>query len=145
MSTVYVINDYGKCGYKDGRLVVQTDKKRKKIPFETVTGLCIIGNVQISTHLTRRCLKRGIPVTYLSKYGEFYGKLQSTSHYHIDRQRRQFSLSEDDEFSLELSKRFIHGKLRNQQVVLRRLLRNPEYKEVESLNALAAVHFQKKR
>lgn len=144
MSTVYVVNDYGKCGYRDGRLTIEAGNVQKEIPFETITSICIIGNIQVSTHLTRMCLKKGISVTYLSKHGEFYGKLQSTSHYHIERQRKQFNLSEGD-FGLELSKRFVAGKLRNQQVVLRRLLRNPDYQYLENAKSLANIHYSEEK
>ena len=83
MSTVYVINDCGKCGYQNGRLVVEVLEKRTEIPFEKVSGMLIIGNIQLSTQLMKACLKKGVVVTYLSKYGEFYGKLHSTKHQHI--------------------------------------------------------------
>ncbi|WP_319996190.1 CRISPR-associated endonuclease Cas1 [Trichococcus shcherbakoviae] len=126
MSTVYVINDCGKCGYQNGRLVVEVPEKRTEIPFEKVSGMLIIGNIQLSTQLMKACLKKGVVATFLSKYGEFYGKLQSTKHQHIERQRKQFMLSEEDDFSLALSKRFVKGKLNNQQVLLRRIFRDAD-------------------
>ena len=126
MSTVYLINDSGKCGYQHGRLIVDIPERKTEIPFEKVSGILIIGNIQLSTQLIKACLKKGVVVTFLSKYGEFYGKLHSTKHQHIERQRKQFVLSEEEDFSLALSKRFVKGKLRNQQVLLRRLFREAE-------------------
>ena len=96
---------------QDGRLVVEVPEKRTEIPFEKVSGMLIIGNFQLSTQLMKACLKKGVVVTFLAKYGEFYGKLHSTKHQHIERQRKQFMLSEEDDFSLALSKRFVKGKL----------------------------------
>ena len=78
-----MINDCGKCGYQNGRLVVEVPEKRTEIPFEKVSGMLIIGNIQLSTQLMKACLKKGVVVTFLSKYGEFYGKLHCTSHQRI--------------------------------------------------------------
>ena len=126
MSTVYVITDCGKCGYQNGRLIVEVPEKRTEIPFEKVSGMPIIGNIQLSAQLMKACLKKGMIVTFLSKHGEFYEKLHSTEHQHSERQRKQFMLSVQDDFSLTLSKRFVRGKLNNQQVLVSRNFRDAD-------------------
>ncbi len=58
-------------------------------------------------------------VSYYSKGGSYFGRLQSTGHINEERQRKQSSLYET-EFAAELAKNIISAKLKNQQVVLKR-------------------------
>jgi CRISPR-associated protein Cas1 len=68
---------------------------------------------------------------YYSTNGSFYGKLNSTRHVNVARQRRQAILGGDADFCLSLAKRIIRAKIHNQTVVLRRYARTSEF-EVRS-------------
>lgn len=76
-----------------------------------------------------------IPVSYYSVGGNYYGKLQSTGHVNTQRQRKQCSLY-DSKFALELSKRIISAKLKNQAVVLRRYERSRGISVEEALKQI---------
>ena len=66
-----------------------------------------------------RMLSMGIPVSFFSKGGKYFGRLESTGHINADLQRKQ-SVLYDTDFVLEFSRKIIDAKLKNQLVVMRR-------------------------
>ena len=109
---------------------------KKMIPIESLEGITIMGRSQMTTQCAEECMVRGIPVAYFSKGGRYFGRLMSTGHINVERQRRQSELY-DTEFSLQLSKNIINAKIKNQSVVLKRyekskgLLLNEEQKMMD--------------
>ena len=63
-------------------------------------------------------LHLGIPVTWLSSRGKYFGRLESTSHVNVFKQKQQFLL-QDQPFSLEMSRRVLLAKVHNQLTLLR--------------------------
>lgn len=102
--------------YKDGLT--------RSIPVETLEVIEVFGNVQITTQCLIECLKRGVNVLFYSTNGAYYGRLISTSHVNVQRQRKQADIGKNEEFKLAFSKRIINAKIRNQIVILRRYVRS---------------------
>ena len=120
MSLLYVNENNAYIGVEANRFFVKySDGMKKMIPVETLENITIMGHAQMTTQRIQECLKRGIPVSYYSKGGSYFGRLQSTGHVNAKRQRQQCALYQS-EFSLEISKRIIRAKLKNQIVVLQR-------------------------
>ncbi len=120
MSILY-INDYGVVvGMSDGRCKATLQEQCiASIPLEQLEGIVILGQAQLTTALTEYCLLNGIAVSYFSRGGTYFGKLESAAHVNVPRQRLQCSLY-DTEFALELSRSLIMAKMHNQRVVLKR-------------------------
>lgn len=134
MSFVYVVDDGSKIGIEGG--VIKISKKTGevvKVPKETVEGISIFCNAQLSTQCTKYCLKRGIRVSFFSKVGTYFGCLLSTGHIDIKRLKKQIFLSENKTFCIELSKKIIEAKMNNQLVVAKRYLRTAKMDENESI------------
>ncbi|MEI3569243.1 MAG: CRISPR-associated endonuclease Cas1 [Roseburia faecis] len=104
--------------YKDGMV--------KSIPAETLEVIEIFGKIQITTQCITECLKRGVNILFYSTKGAYFGRLISTNHVNVQRQRLQAAVTEDEQFKLDFSKRIINAKIRNQIVILRRYARNQE-------------------
>ncbi len=122
---------------KDGRItVIQSDDLLRTLPIESVEGITIIGNGQITTSCISECLKRGISIQYYSPKGSYFGKLSSTKHVNTKRQRLQVRLTEDKAFALTLSKIILQAKLNNQIVLLRRYQRNSKIHVNEEINTI---------
>lgn len=134
MSYLYVM-EHGSKIHLDGGYFTVTykDESVKLIPKKTLEAISLFGSVQMTTQCMEECLKRGIPVNYFSKTGAYFGRLESTRHMNIFRQKKQFALTETPEFALELSQRMIEAKIHNQYVVLRRYIKNEteEFAEIE--------------
>lgn len=123
MSVVYVTSHGSTIGYEQDRIVI-TDKDNCKrlIPIETVEGITLLSMSQLTTSCIEQCLQRGITVTFLSKGGRYFGRLVSTGHVNAELQRKQSVLYNTD-FSIQLSKRLLSAKMRNQLTVMRRYAR----------------------
>ena len=122
---------------KDGRItVIQSDDLLRTLPIESVEGITIIGNGQMTTPCIGECLKRGISIQYYSSKGAYFGKLSSTKHVNTKRQRLQVRLTEDKAFVLTLSKIILQAKLNNQIVLLRRYQRNSKIHVNEEINTI---------
>ncbi len=120
MSLLFINENSAVVGIESNRCVVKySDGMKKMVPIETLESITIMSRAQMTTQCVQECLKRGIPVSYYSKGGSYFGRLQSTGHINAERQRKQSSLYET-KFAMELAKNIISAKLKNQQVVLRR-------------------------
>ncbi len=131
MSLIYVAENGAVVGVENNRLTIKyKDGLLRTIPIETVEGISILAKAQLSTACMETCMEKGIPVSFYSKGGRYFGRLMSTGHIHTELQRKQDSLYETD-FSLGLARRIIDCKIYNQIVVLKRYARNDE-KDVDA-------------
>jgi CRISPR-associated protein Csm4 len=95
MSFMYVCDYKARIYIEKGKLVVESKNNLKRmLPLEQLEGLVIFGNASVSTGCFSQLLRMGIPVTFLSHTGMFFGRLESTKHINIERQRKQFKLEE---------------------------------------------------
>lgn len=143
MSYLYVNENGTIVGIEGNRFVVKyKDGMLKSVPTETLEGITVLGSVQITSQCMEECLQRGIPVSYFSKGGKYYGRLMSTGHVKAQLQRKQASLYESS-FALELSRKIIQAKIQNQLVVLRRYAKSRQVniKDIEVMmgNCIAKV------
>lgn len=136
MSYLYVTDNKSRIGVESNYVTVRMDDyTTRKIPIETLESISIFGKAQITTQCFQECLERGIPVSFYSKKGRYFGMLQSTGHVHVERQRLQAKLYESD-FALELAKRIIECKIINQEVLLRRYARNTDCEVEEQITEM---------
>ena len=137
MSQIYVNEPSAQVGVADGRIEVKySNGMKKSIPIESAEGISLFGPVNVSTQCLRECIERGIDVQYYSTKGNYYGKLSSTRHVNVARQRLQVQLGENEIFRLTLAKRIIQAKIHNQVVVLRRYARTSEDEVAENVAAM---------
>lgn len=87
---------YFTVSYKNGLL--------HKIPKETLESAAVFGNVSVTTPCVKELLKKGIPLSYFSKNGGYFGRLDSTSNNNIFRLKKQIFMSENQPFALDIAK-----------------------------------------
>lgn len=93
MSYVYLTEENVKLQEKGGRyLVGRSLEIVMEIPEETLEGLVLIGRIQVSAEAMVSLLEQGIPVTWLSHTGKYYGRLTPTTHVDVFRQQKQVQL-----------------------------------------------------
>lgn len=83
----------------------------RSIPAETLEVIQVFGRVQLTTQCMEQCLQRGINVVFYSAHGSYFGRLVSTNHVNVARQRMQAAMPED--FKLAVSKNIINAKIQN--------------------------------
>ena len=121
MANLYIYDQGSVLDYVNNNLVLIYDpkkNKRKEIPTENLNRIVVFGNVELTISCIQNILKNGIPITFLSNDGDYFGSLEPTNHVDIKRQKLQFKKSEDKEFCLAISKIFIKAKIKNQRALL---------------------------
>lgn len=137
MSYLYVTEQGATIGISDNRFQVKyKDGLLKSVPIETLEIIEVFGKVQITTQCLEECLKKGINIIFYSTNGSYYGRLISTSHVNVKRQRLQADLGKNDVFKLAFSKRVIDAKIKNQIVIIRRYARNKEINIERSIDEM---------
>lgn len=127
MSYLYVTEQGAVIGIEQNRITVTySENAKKSIPIETLESIAILSKAQMTTAAVIECLKRGIPVSYYSAGGSYFGRLHSTDFVNVEKQRKQDHIGDNEEFNLNLSKKFIDAKINNQIVVLRRYSRSTD-------------------
>lgn len=127
MTSIYITEAGAKLQHKGGRVVIGRNQEvLMEVPLEKVEDVSLVDSVQISSSLLTELLARGVPITWLSGQGKYFGTLINTDTVDIFKQLKQFELLTSDNFYFELSKKIIRAKVNNQLVVLRRYSRNCE-------------------
>ena len=138
MSYVYICEQGAVVGVEGNRLQIKyKDGMVKTLPIEPLESIELFGRIQVSTSCMTECLKRGVTVGFFSTTGAYYGRLASTNHVHVERQRLQATLSMD--FCLGLSKRLVSGKISNQIVMVRCYNRYKEMNLEEDLKGMSRL------
>ena len=111
ISYLFVDDDGAYIGYEGNYVTVKHKSGMlTKVPVETVEAIYLFSSVQVTSQCVIQCLQRGINISYYSKGGAYFGRLQSTNHINVSRQRKQAKLA-DSEFSLNLQKELLKAKL----------------------------------
>lgn len=80
MSNLYIYEQGIVLRYKENRLLITyTNGDYKSIPIENIDNVVIFGGIQLSTTCMHNLLSKGIHLTFLSKTGSYFGRLESTS------------------------------------------------------------------
>ena len=129
--TLY-IQTQGSVLRKEGeRLIVEKNGKVLiDIPSLRINQIIIFGTCSITPASMQFCLMNNIPVTLLSSFGKYFGKLESTKGKSIELERLQYFTSVDEQLMLSLSKAVITGKIGNTRTLLQRASKRCKSKEV---------------
>jgi CRISPR-associated protein Cas1 len=108
--------------HKDGGVlrVLDEDTVIAEARLGEVSQVVLFGGVHITTPTVHELCLRGIPVTWLSHGGWFYGITHGMSHKNVELRRRQYAAAADQERSLTLARRFVQAKIANCRTLLRR-------------------------
>lgn len=123
MSIIYVTGNKEKLSVNANYLRLTEDGVEKQVfPIETIECICVIGNVQLTTQCIKTCMEKGIRIAYYTEFGKLCGVVQSMNHIHVDLERKQVLLGEN-EFACILGKNILQAKVHNQWVYLNRMSR----------------------
>lgn len=127
MSWIYVTEPGAKLAKQGGRYVISRENETIcEVPSAVVEGVTLFDSIQISSSVIVDFLERNIPLIWLSSTGRFFGRLESTDHQNVLRQKEQFDALADKDFCLALAKRVVFGKVYNQRTILRNYNRRAE-------------------
>ncbi len=102
-------------------LVVEQEKERVATArLDEVSQLVLFGSATLTTPALHECLRREIPVTWLSYGGWFMGHTMSVGNRNVETRTHQYRCSFDEVRCLDLARRLVAGKIINCRTMLRR-------------------------
>jgi CRISP-associated protein Cas1 len=119
LRTLYIL-EQGCTINLDGELLIIKKKdcilNRAQIPL--LEQILVFGNSQITTQAIKACLKRNIPIAYLSQSGYCYGKIYSANRNlrHLHQLQQQLSPAD----ALITAQQIVKAKLKNSRTILLR-------------------------
>ena len=107
---------------KDGeRLIIEENKvPMASARLDEVSQVALFGNAALTTAALHECLRREVPITWLSYGGWFLGHTVGTGHRNVETRTHQYRRSFDADACLQLARRWVVAKIANCRTLLRR-------------------------
>lgn len=135
---LYVQEQAAQIGLSGERLVVRRKGAAAvEVKLPELSQVSLLGNVQITTQALRALLVRGIPVSYFSYGGWFYGRSRGLSSKNVDLRVAQYRAATDPAFCLALSRGLVVAKIKNARTMLRRNAKGVDRAVLSELDQLA--------
>ena len=103
--------------------VLQVKEKKETVQEVRINDLnhvALFGNIQISTQAVQNLCEKEIPITYFSMGGWFYGITRGHTLKNVFLRMEQFRQAASPAVCIDLARRFVAGKIRNQRTMLMR-------------------------
>ena len=95
-----------------------------RIPIINIEGIVTFGYMGASPGLMKLCTDNNVSLTFLSPHGRFVSRIQGQTRGNVLLRKKQYKLSEQDDWALHVSKVMIAGKIQNYRNILRRYIRD---------------------
>jgi len=107
---------------KSGEVLQIKDKDKiiQEARIGEINQVNLLGNVQITTQAVQTLCESGVPISYFSMGGYFYGITTGLNTKNVALRRSQFRLADSVWFPLSLARTLVAGKIRNQRTMLQR-------------------------
>lgn len=127
MTVLYIVEQGARVERRSERVrVVKGDAVLTEVPLDGLEQVLIFGQVSITSPVIKALLLQGVDVAFLTVGGSFLGRLSNGRSRQVVLRHTQFTRLSEGEFALDLARRIVAGKLRNQRLLLlRRQRRQP--------------------
>lgn len=124
LNTLYVTTQ-GSYLRRDGETVevTQDGSVKLRIPVHTLQGIVCFGQVSLSPPLMGLCAERRIMVSFLSRNGRFWARVEGPVSGNVLLRREQYRRADDQDLAGEIARSVVIAKVNNCRVVLQRALR----------------------
>jgi CRISPR-associated protein Cas1 len=134
VSTVYVTREDSGLYKRGERLIVKQDNKKvADVALVKVDQIVVFGNASISGSLISLLLKANVPISYLSYYGKYKGRLIPEYSKNSLLRIKQFEAYNDQEFCVEFTRKVVEGKLSNMRTLIMRDTRGDRSEKVDKV------------
>lgn len=124
MPALYVIEVGSRIEVEYERLLVTLeDRIIFRVPLGQVSQVVLVGRIGATTPALHCLLERDIPLFFLSRRGEYLGRLVGPTGTNLPLRQAQYQRDQDAEFCLKTAQAIVGGKLRNQYTLAARWLR----------------------
>ena len=113
---------------KSGETLVVTveDEELATARLEETSQVVVMGNVYLTTPCLHELMWRGIPVTWHSYGGWFFGHTTGNGHKNVELRTAQYRASFDESTCLRFARGLVSTKIQNCRTLLRRNWKRPE-------------------
>jgi len=127
-------------GKKGGEIIVKEEGKEiSSFRVADIHHVALFGPVQVSTAVVQTLCENGIPLSYFSMGGWFYGLTRGHSMTNVFTRIEQFKHAADHDLALIPARLFIYGKIRNQRTLLMRNHIHPDEGALRLMKYLASA------
>ena len=107
---------------KSGEILVVTadDVELATARLEETSQVVVLGNIHLTTPCLHELMWRGIPVTWHSYGGWFYGHTMGNGHKNVELRTAQYRASFDESTCLHFARGLVSAKIQNCRTLLRR-------------------------
>ena len=124
-AVLYLQEQGAHVGKRSEHLVVRKDGyEMQRVPIAAVRQVVVFGNVQISTQAIASLATLGVPLVYLTSYGNFVAAVMPTVTKNVLLRVNQFKIFADPQRAFTLAKAGVKAKISNQRTLLMRSLRS---------------------
>ncbi|MBK4732186.1 type I-D CRISPR-associated endonuclease Cas1 [Oxynema sp. CENA135] len=125
MGTMYVVHEDVFLGKLDERLQIKHQGKRlADVPLLKLDGVVLLGRATVSPYVVDELLERNIPLSFLTRYGKYRGRLEPEVTRNIFVRRGQWNAAGETPTSVVAVRGFVRGKLKNYRSLLQRKQRD---------------------
>jgi CRISPR-associated protein Cas1 len=138
MSTLYLEEQGSKLRKTSKRLIVEKSGQRLlEVPAREIDRVLVFGGVEVSSKALTLLLASGIDVAFLSIRGKLRGRLVSSESKNVFLRIAQYHRADDKSFRLNLARRMVGAKMKNQRTLLLRYQRN--HPDVDSCSEIGVI------
>lgn len=114
----------------DGENIVLLKENEKigRIPLHNLESIVTFGYMGASPALMGYCAEQNISITFLTRTGRFRARVVGMSRGNVFLRKKQYSLSEDENYSAFIARNFILGKVYNNKWILERMTRDHPFR-----------------
>jgi CRISPR-associated protein Cas1 len=127
-----------------GAVVVKVNQEvRLHVPIHTIGGIVCFGNVSCSPFLMGFCGENGVGISFLTEYGRFLARVQGPVSGNVLLRREQYRKADNEDFTADMARFFLTGKIANCRTVIQRTLRDHAGKVDENILQQTAANLNR--
>ncbi|MFP4027627.1 MAG: type I-C CRISPR-associated endonuclease Cas1c [Candidatus Brocadiia bacterium] len=136
LNTIFVTTRGAYLSRKGETVVVRADGETQlRFPIHNLGGIVCFGEVSCSSPLVQLCSEKDVTISFLSKTGQYFGRIQGPVSGNVLLRREQYRLADKPDVSGNIARTAVIGKIANSRTVLQRASRDhPEKVNQEALD-----------
>ena len=109
---------------RESVLVEVDGKTAVRVPVHTLEGVICFGQVFVSPPVMQLCAERGVSISFLSRNGRFWARVQGPVSGNVLLRRAQYRWADDEERCAAIAQAIVIAKISNSRAVLQRHARS---------------------
>ncbi|MBK5244067.1 MAG: type I-C CRISPR-associated endonuclease Cas1 [Eubacteriaceae bacterium] len=134
LNSLYITTPDSYLSLDGENLVVLLENNEKfRLPFVNIENIICFGYMGASPALMGKCADNNISINFLKPNGQYMARIVGKTKGNVLLRKKQYELSDNEEFCLNISKDIIAAKLCNSRTTLERTIRDNSDK-IDTLN-----------